>query len=115
MSCLCHLPIEKCLHASVREVHHGGTFPKAILSLLEMRAAAIAEKTAHGRCRKTPSSVRIPKYPCNNGPSDHARSACAESRELLQLHLKDLRARERAVHAQLAALNEDPGDDWQDS
>ena len=38
----------------------------------------------------------------------------AESRELLQLHLKDLGSRERAVHAQLAALNEDSGDDWQE-
>ncbi|CAK0779853.1 hypothetical protein CVIRNUC_004871 [Coccomyxa viridis] len=37
-----------------------------------------------------------------------------ESRELLQLHLKDLGSRERAVHAQLAALNEDSGDDWQE-
>ena len=41
-------------------------------------------------------------------------SVCAESRELLQLHLKDLGSRERAVHAQLAALNEDSGDDWQE-
>ena len=41
-------------------------------------------------------------------------NVCAESRELLQLHLKDLGSRERAVHAQLAALNEDSGDDWQE-
>ena len=40
--------------------------------------------------------------------------ACADTRELLQLHLKDLSSRERAVHAQMAALNEDSGDDWQD-
>lgn len=38
----------------------------------------------------------------------------ADTRELLLLHLKDLGARERAVHAQLAALNEDSGDDWRD-
>ena len=41
-------------------------------------------------------------------------TCCADTRELLLLHLKDLGARERAVHAQLAALNEDSGDDWQD-
>ena len=37
----------------------------------------------------------------------------ADSRELLHLHLKDLSTRERAVHAQLAALNEQE-DDWQE-
>lgn len=37
---------------------------------------------------------------------------CAEPARYLELHIKDLAAREKAIHCQLAALSEDAADDF---
>lgn len=41
----------------------------------------------------------------------HAPALSADTQQRLTLHIRDLGAREKAIHAQLAALNEEAGSD----